>query len=298
MLVAAGATISYCDVSRKDKYPDEYSFERARAFADQGELEVALWYYINLFPEDSERVVNDVVWLAGSHEDISTTIVLAFGMMAPFDPQISDMSGGGLVMNGGQWKVKSAWGDSLRAAVIRAVGEGDPTLPIRDFLVRDYEEINASVNDVDRRLLNTLQKDIFNKHVKARHWYFRARQGRTQEGYGQMHTRLSVSHMICRDAAVRDSLVTYFLYTREVDAARFWKAGWTDGVKSPPFLMAVWSNEALLVDARCEDFETPDNWTTLTSEIIAAMQHTEGLAVVRCQCGGPLTVVEATDSAR
>lgn len=97
----------------KELYPKEYTFEEAKEFEAKGELEKAIWFYINLYPDNNERVVSEVEKLKSKVDDISLFIKKSFAMYGPYTLNEK----GELAMNLEVMMKKGKWGDELIAAV-------------------------------------------------------------------------------------------------------------------------------------------------------------------------------------
>lgn len=97
----------------KKLYPSEYTFEKAKEFEEKGELEKAVWFYINLYPDNKEQVVTEVKKLKAKVDDLSLFIKKSFAMYGPFTPNEQ----GELVMDLEVMMKKGKWGDELIAAV-------------------------------------------------------------------------------------------------------------------------------------------------------------------------------------
>ncbi len=96
-------------------YPKEYTFEKAERLKKSAKIQEALWFYINLFPDHKEKVVNDVKLLEKELDtlDLGTAILLSFTIYGTFDPAISSLDNGALSLNIGELNYKSAWADEL-----------------------------------------------------------------------------------------------------------------------------------------------------------------------------------------
>jgi tetratricopeptide (TPR) repeat protein len=103
------------DAEKKELYPDQYTFDKAESFQKKGEYEKAIWFYINLFPENKIEVVDYVKSLETKLDtiDMSKLIKKSFALYGTFDPAITSFENGSPNMDIGKLKLKGAWGDEL-----------------------------------------------------------------------------------------------------------------------------------------------------------------------------------------
>lgn len=96
-------------------YPGTYTFEKALEFHDNGEYEKAIWFYINLYPDNKTRAVASVQQLAAALDtvEMSHFIKQSFAMHAPFDPTIASFDNGAPNIDIAALNRKGAWGDAL-----------------------------------------------------------------------------------------------------------------------------------------------------------------------------------------
>lgn len=91
------------DTEKIDLYPQKYTFEKA------------IWFYINLFPENKDKVVAIVKNLETELDtiDMSKLIKKSFALYGTLDPTITSFENGAPIMNMSMLKMKGAWGDEL-----------------------------------------------------------------------------------------------------------------------------------------------------------------------------------------
>lgn len=114
------------EAEKKELYPDEYTFEKADDFQKKGEYEKAIWYYINLFPDNNTQVVEIVKTLATKLDtiDMGKFIKKSFALYGTFDPTITSFDNGAPNMDMGKLKLKGSWGDQLIQKI------SDPNKPL------------------------------------------------------------------------------------------------------------------------------------------------------------------------
>jgi hypothetical protein len=113
------ATITYAQSKEEQKeiYPSKYSFEKAKEFEKKGEFEKAMWFYINLFPDDKQRVVDSVKNIAAEfgNTGMSHLVKKSFATYASFDPAVTNgtFESGQQRIDMRKIKEKNKWGDEL-----------------------------------------------------------------------------------------------------------------------------------------------------------------------------------------
>jgi tetratricopeptide (TPR) repeat protein len=114
------------EIEKKELYPDKYTFEKAGDYQKKGEYEKAIWFYINLFPDNKTQVIEIVKNLATKLDtiDMSKFIKKSFTLYGTFDPAITSFDNGSPNMNMGKLKLKGAWGDELIQKI------SDPNKPL------------------------------------------------------------------------------------------------------------------------------------------------------------------------
>lgn len=137
-------------------YPDNYTFEKAEDFQKKGEYEKAIWFYINLFPENKIKVVETVKKLAAKLDtvDMSFFIKTSFAQYVIFDPAIKSKEDGSPSMDMGKLKQKGAWGDELIQKI------SDPNKPLTsasEYNFRGLDKVNAgsfkeAIEDFDKAI--------------------------------------------------------------------------------------------------------------------------------------------------
>lgn len=103
------------EAEKKELYPVKYTFEKADDFQKKGEYEKAIWFYINLFPDNKVQVIEIVKALATELDtvDMGMFIKKTFTLYGTFDPSITSFDGGVPNMDMSKLKLKGAWGDEL-----------------------------------------------------------------------------------------------------------------------------------------------------------------------------------------
>ena len=116
ILLAAG-TVSgqMTEADKEELYPAKYTFEKASQFEEKGEYEKAVWFYINLFPENKSQAIEQMKAIAAKLDttDMSFFIKKSFAMYATFDPTVMTFTKGMPEMNMEMLKLKGSWGDEL-----------------------------------------------------------------------------------------------------------------------------------------------------------------------------------------
>lgn len=115
LLTANSIFAQTTEVEKKELYPDKYTFEKADDFQKKGEYEKAIWFYINLFPDNKTQVVEIVKTLSTKLDtiDMGKFIKKSFTLYGTFDPTITSFDNGAPNMDLGKLKLKGAWGDEL-----------------------------------------------------------------------------------------------------------------------------------------------------------------------------------------
>lgn len=107
----------------KETYPDTYTFEKAKDFEEREDYEKAVWFYINLFPQNKTKTAFLVQTLETTLRpkidsfDIKLFIQKAFAIYSTFDPQIVTIEDGMPIMDLDKLKTKGMMGDELSAKV-------------------------------------------------------------------------------------------------------------------------------------------------------------------------------------
>lgn len=127
---------------KKELYPDHYTFEKAEAYQNQGEYEKALWFYINLFPDNKPQVVDRVKAIAAKLDTVNMGLLIkkSFTLYAIFDPEISTFKDGTPILNMEKLKTKGAWGDELIQKI------SDPEQPLSsgsEYNFRALDKVKA-----------------------------------------------------------------------------------------------------------------------------------------------------------
>jgi tetratricopeptide (TPR) repeat protein len=114
------------DNEKKEVYPDKYTFEKADEFQKKGEYDKAIWFYINLFPENKTIVTDIIKKIALKLDTVDTSwfIKKSFTNFGSFDPEITTIKDGILTLDKDKLKNKGAWCDEL----IKTFSESNNTL--------------------------------------------------------------------------------------------------------------------------------------------------------------------------
>jgi tetratricopeptide (TPR) repeat protein len=109
---------------KKELYPNKYTFEKADDFQKNGEYEKAIWFYINLFPENKIQVTEQIMHLAVKLDTIHLYkfIQTTFTKYATFDPEITSYKNGVMDMDPDKLLMKGRWGDELIQYIYNADG--------------------------------------------------------------------------------------------------------------------------------------------------------------------------------
>jgi len=144
------------DAEKKELYPDKYTFEKADDFQKNGEYEKAIWFYINLFPDNKTQVIGIVKTLATKLDtiDMGTFIKKSFALYGTFDPTITSFDNGAPNMDMGKLKLKGSWGDELIQKI------SDPNKPLTsasEYNFRGLEKAKAgkfkeAIEDFDKAI--------------------------------------------------------------------------------------------------------------------------------------------------
>lgn len=141
---------------KKELYPDKYTFEKADDFQKKGEYEKAVWFYINLFPDNKTQVVEIVKTLAAKLDtvDMSMFIKKSFTLYGTFDPAITSFNKGVPNMDMGKLKLKGAWGDEL---IQKISDPNKPSTSASEFNFRGLDKAKAgkfkeAIEDFDKAI--------------------------------------------------------------------------------------------------------------------------------------------------
>jgi tetratricopeptide (TPR) repeat protein len=149
----------FAQISPEEKnelYPDQYTFEKAEAYQNQGEYEKALWFYINLFPDNKAQVVDLVKALATKLDTVNMSLLIkkSFTLYGTFDPEISTFKDGAPILNLEKLKTKGAWGDEL----IQKISDPEQALSSgSEYNFRALDKVKAgdlqgALNDFDKAI--------------------------------------------------------------------------------------------------------------------------------------------------
>ena len=133
-------------------YPAAYSFEKAKEFEQLGEYDKAIWFYINLYPENKPVVIELVNKIADKLDtvDMNMFIKTSFASYITFDPEMATINNGVLNMDMTQLTKKGAWGDEL----ILKISDLKPLSTAMEYNLRSIErfkvkDYQGSLNDLD-----------------------------------------------------------------------------------------------------------------------------------------------------
>ncbi len=154
-------------------YPEIYSFKKAKEFEEENEYEKAIWFYINLYPDNKEKVVIyvKIIEIILDTVDISLLIKKSFGLYATFDPQITTFNNGIPSMDSEKLKLKGGWGDEL---ILRMQDNDDELSSAAEYNLRSLERFNANIiegalSDLDKAIeLEPIGKYYFNRAFMKR----------------------------------------------------------------------------------------------------------------------------------
>ena len=147
-LLLAFFILSYTLVSGQKKQdtretdPDKYTFEKAAEFEKKGELDKAVWFYINLYPENKEKVIANMKAFAARHDTLKMDVFIkkSFGIYATFDPAISNMDNGKMNMDMAKLKEKGNWGDEL---IVKISDPAKPLSTAKEYNLRSLDKSKA-----------------------------------------------------------------------------------------------------------------------------------------------------------
>tara|TARA_Y100000589_G_C27118571_1_gene615376 strand:+ start:382 stop:1338 length:957 start_codon:yes stop_codon:yes gene_type:complete len=147
------------DAEKSELYPEKYTFEKAESFQKKGEYEKAIWFYINLFSENKNQVVEIVKDLASKLDtvDMSKLIKKTFALYGTFDPTITSFEGGAPNMNMSKLKLKGAWSDEL---IQKITNPNKPLTSASEYNFRGLDK--AKVGDFKGAI------DDFNKAIEIK----------------------------------------------------------------------------------------------------------------------------------
>ncbi len=98
---------------QKNIYPEKYTFKQAKKYVRQKEYENAIWFYINIYPENKTKVIKKVKALNNEIENLPSFIKSCFMIKSMYDPTISYFDNGEKVLNSSQLNNKRNWVDEL-----------------------------------------------------------------------------------------------------------------------------------------------------------------------------------------
>ncbi len=71
----------------------------ARALVEADNLDLAIWYYINLYPDNKKEVLEDLQKLNIDNDKLSKNIGKSFSLYAPLDPTVTKFENGTMSLN-------------------------------------------------------------------------------------------------------------------------------------------------------------------------------------------------------
>jgi len=147
-------TISYGQFSEKEKevlYPKNYTFEQAEIFEQDGKYDRAMWFYINLYPENREKVVEKVNQFQEQNDTINLKafIINSFSEYAVFDPTISNWDNGYPELNREKMDIKGSWGDAIILDCYKEDYSKQEVIPIKTkkgfMIIFNYENSKSTL---------------------------------------------------------------------------------------------------------------------------------------------------------
>ncbi len=143
-------------VKNKDIYPNKYTLEKAMEFEKKGEYEIAIWFYINIFPENKTNVIESVKNLAAKLDSVDMNMLIkkSFSIYSTFDPTITTFKNGMPNIDTIKLKIKGAWGDELSMKITE---EGQPLSSASEYSIRSIERYKAkdyigAIEDLDKAI--------------------------------------------------------------------------------------------------------------------------------------------------
>lgn len=100
-------------IKQKNIYPEKYTFKQAKKYVKQKEYENAIWFYINIYPENKTKVIKKVKALNNEIENLPSFIKSCFMIKSMYDPTISYFDNGEKVLNSSELNKKRSWADEL-----------------------------------------------------------------------------------------------------------------------------------------------------------------------------------------
>ncbi len=99
-------------------YEKPYNFERAKKLEWEWEFEKAVWYYINLVPENLKLATTRIKGFKNHIGNTTIFINTTFKMIIVYDPEVNYMQGNELVTRKEVYDKKRKWADKLIQALI------------------------------------------------------------------------------------------------------------------------------------------------------------------------------------
>jgi tetratricopeptide (TPR) repeat protein len=156
------------EAEKKELYPYKYTFEKADEFQKKGDYEKAIWFYINLFPDNPTQVIKIVKELATQLDtiDMSKLIKKSFTLYGTFDPAITTLNNGAPNIDMRKLKQKGVWGDEL---IQKITDQNKPLSSAFEYNTRGLEKAKAgkfkeAIEDFDKAIqLNPTGQIYYNR---------------------------------------------------------------------------------------------------------------------------------------
>lgn len=96
-----------------ESYPKQYNIQTVDTLIALKDFQKAIWYTINIYGSNKDVGTKLILKIKDLQPDLQNSIRTAFATFSVFDPEISDMSKGGMNINTDKMKLKGSWGDEL-----------------------------------------------------------------------------------------------------------------------------------------------------------------------------------------
>jgi hypothetical protein len=100
-------------------YEKPYNFERAKKLEWDWEFEKAVWYYINLVPENVKLAATRIEGIKNHVGNTTIFINTTFKMFVVYDPEVNYMEGDELITRKDVYDKKRLWADQLIQALAK-----------------------------------------------------------------------------------------------------------------------------------------------------------------------------------
>jgi|GEM_PF-4136519 len=169
-------TMGYGQFSEEEKkilYPTNYTFEQAEVFENEGNYDKAMWFYINLYPENREKVIEKIKHFKEKHDtiDLRSFIINSFSTYSVFDPSISNWKNGYPELNKEKLDIKGSWGDALIAEFYKEDYSKKDIVPIKTkagfLIVFNYEnaKFTLRIEGKDAKLTDRFMSFIIDNKI-------------------------------------------------------------------------------------------------------------------------------------